>query len=38
LPGRPVFGCGDNADGTAFQVVRADNGKPHVFGWIGPAR
>jgi hypothetical protein len=36
LPGRPVFSAGPDAGGQAFQVVRPDNGKVHLFGWAGP--
>ena len=36
LPGSPVFVSGRDGDVEAFQVYRADNGKPHLFGQLGP--
>ena len=36
LPGSPVFISGPDGDGTAFQVCRSDNGKPHLYGHLGP--
>jgi hypothetical protein len=37
LPGSPVFMGGPHGGGTAFQVCRARDGKPHLHGWMGPA-
>ena len=36
LPGSPVFMSGPHAGGTAFAVCRADNGKHHLYGQVGP--
>jgi len=35
LPGKAVFSAGPDAGGHAFGLARPDNGKLHLYGWVG---